>query len=54
MIKGILICIAIYLAYRYGWESAHRMVAMECQKNGGFFVGKKTFKCTEVRDGKGD
>lgn len=54
MIKGILICIAIYVDYRYGWESAHRMVAMECQKNGGFFVGKKVFRCTEVIDGKGD
>lgn len=52
MIKGILICIAIYLAYKYGWASAHRMVALECQKNGGFFVGDKTFKCTEVINGK--
>lgn len=54
MIKGILFCIALYLAYRYGWESAHHTVATECQKNGGFFVGKKTFKCTEVVDAKGD
>lgn len=54
MIKGILICIAIYLAYKCGWASAHSMVAMECERNGGFFVGKKTFKCTEVIDGKGD
>ncbi|MEB8591814.1 hypothetical protein P2G80_22120 [Cronobacter sakazakii] len=52
MIKGILLCLALYVAYRLGWESAHNMVAMECQKNGGFFVGKKTFKCIEVQDGK--
>lgn len=30
MIKDILLCLALYVAYRIGWESAHKMVAMEC------------------------
>lgn len=52
MIEGILVCIAIYIAYRWGWISAHHMVSLECQRNGGFFVGKKSFKCMEVKGGE--
>ncbi len=49
MLKGILFCLAIYLAYKWGWVSAHHVVAEECRRNGGFFVGKTTFKCSEVK-----
>ncbi|GEM_PF-290694 len=49
MLKGILFCLAIYGAYKLGWAAAHSMVAEECRRNGGFFVGKTTFKCTEVK-----
>lgn len=51
MIKGILLCVAIYGAYKFGWIVAHHVVAEECRRNGGFFVGKSTFKCTEVKSG---
>lgn len=49
MLKGILFCLAIHLAYKWGWVSAHHVVAEECRRNGGFFVGKATFKCSEVK-----
>lgn len=49
MLKGILICLAVYLGYKFGWIAAHSMIAEECRRNGGFFVGKSTFKCTEVK-----
>lgn len=31
-----------------GWNAAHVAVAAECERLGGFFVGKKIFKCVEV------
>lgn len=27
----------------------HTMIALECEKLGGFFVGKKVFKCVAVK-----
>ena len=29
----------------------HYMVAAECEKLGGFFVGSKTYKCILIEDG---
>jgi len=51
MLKGIGFCLVIYIAYEMGWVSAHGMVAEECRRSGGFFVGKSTFKCGEVKNG---
>lgn len=31
------------------WIAAHACVASECEKLGGFYVGKKTFKCVEIK-----
>lgn len=28
-----------------GWSSAHNMIATECEKLNGFYVGNKTFIC---------
>jgi hypothetical protein len=33
-----------------GWTLAHATVARECRRVGGFYVGKATFKCIEVKD----
>lgn len=30
--------------------SAHGMVAEECRRLGGFFVGKEVFKCVEISE----
>ena len=32
-----------------GWHTAHATVAVECERLGGFFVGKQVFKCVEVK-----
>ena len=41
------ICIGVY----FGWASAHYHIAAECERLGGFFVGKKIFKiCKENKD----
>lgn len=49
MIKGILLMITLFIAYRLGYEVAHRVVAAECDRLGGFFVGDRTFKFTETK-----
>ncbi len=54
MIKGILFCLLIFGAYKFGWIAAHGMVANECRRNGGFFVGKSNFKCIEVENAKSE
>jgi hypothetical protein len=42
--------IAWALCHRY----THIMVAMECERLGGFFVGGKTYKCYAVIDSETD
>lgn len=36
------------LGIRVGYEYAHIVVAAECERLGGFFVGKKVFKCNAI------
>ena len=31
-----------------GWLYAHQVIASECRRLGGFYVGRSTFKCTEI------
>lgn len=31
-----------------GWVWAHYSIADECEKLGGFFVGKKVYRCTST------
>lgn len=33
-----------------GWVTAHSTVATECERQGSFYVGKKTFKCSEITE----
>jgi len=42
------ICIAGYTGYQIGWIIAHKTIASECKRLGGFFVDKETFKCVAV------
>lgn len=42
--------IAWVLCHRY----THIMIAEECEKLGGFFLGSKTFKCVAITDSKQD
>lgn len=40
----------LFLGYLWGYENAHRYIAKECELLGGFFVDKKTYKCSQVKE----
>lgn len=40
--------VLIWVGYQLGWMSAHKMVAVECERLGAFFVGKRVYKCVEI------
>ena len=42
--------VALFIGWKWGWRQAHITVALECERNGGFFVGKKVFKCTAIKN----
>jgi len=42
--------LALIVGYWLGYASAHADVARECERLGSFYVGKKVFKCVEVKD----
>jgi hypothetical protein len=52
----IEILIALFIGYivgrDIGWHRAHQCVAKECERLGAFYVGDKTFKCTEIIENK--
>lgn len=41
-----LLCLVV--GYWLGYTSAHVDVAHECERLGGFYVGKTVYKCTKV------
>lgn len=43
-------CIAGAIVFMLGWDCAHSTVAKECERLGGFYVGKKIYKCVEVKN----
>lgn len=52
MRTGILLCLAVLVAYRAGYEVAHITVANECERLGAFYVGSKTYRCVEITEGE--
>jgi hypothetical protein len=50
--KTLAFAALLILAYRLGWESAHKTVASECRRLGAFYVGSSTFKCIEIKQEK--
>ena len=49
MIEVILALIIGYaIGHSYGYHYAHQIVAKECERLGGFYVGTKTYRCTEI------
>lgn len=42
--------LALIIGALAGWRYAHGSIAAECERLGGFFVGKTVFHCSEVRD----
>ena len=47
MLKGLLLGLALWAAYKAGWVDAHITVAKECERLGAFYVNRSTFKCGE-------
>ncbi|HAB91940.1 MAG TPA: hypothetical protein DCF43_06340 [Pseudomonas sp.] len=46
---GVLISLVWFLAgYNIGWIRAYTTVADECERLGGFYVGKLVFKCSAI------
>lgn len=46
----LVLVIAAAIGFFCGWLYAHSTIAAECRKLGGFYVGKSTFKCEEIRN----
>ena len=42
------IALGLVIGYWLGYASAHADVARECERLGGFYVGKTVYKCTKV------
>lgn len=47
-LAGILL--GFLVGWFLGYRTAHITVASECERLGGFFHNKKTYKCTEIID----
>lgn len=45
----LMLVIGLFIGYNLGWLKAHNTIATECQRLGSFYVGSKTFKCTEIK-----
>lgn len=43
-----LLCLLV--GYRAGYEIAHMIIARECERLGGFYVGSKTYKCHLIHE----
>lgn len=46
---GFLVLLALVIGLLGGWNLAQGTIADECVKLGGFYVGKRVFKCIEVK-----
>lgn len=43
---------ALMVGIAIGWIWAHHAVATECERLGKFYVGKRTFECVKIEEGK--
>jgi len=46
----LAIVVSLLVGYAWGWGSAHKTVATECERLGSFYVGAKTYHCTKIDD----
>lgn len=46
----VVAIVSFLIGMARGWVSAHGMVAEECRRLGGFFVGKDVFKCVKISE----
>ena len=45
MIEGFISALVLTAAVVVGWVAAHSTVAYECERLGGFYVGKTVYEC---------
>ena len=50
MIKLFAVLGMIAAVWWIGYQHGHHQVAAECERLGGFFVGKKIYKCHAIED----
>lgn len=48
----VWLLIGLLAGYHIGWRIAHITVAAECERLGGFFVDRKTYKCVAIEPRK--
>ena len=44
--------VGIIIGWLLGWLVAHSVIATECRRLGGFYVGTKTYRCVEIVEEK--
>lgn len=44
----VVAIVCFLIGMTFGWGDAHRTVAKECERLGGFYVGKDVYKCVKV------
>ena len=47
---AFFLVIAFLIGHGAGYRWAHQVIAQECITLGGFYVGKRVFKCVQVED----
>ena len=53
MIKLFAVIGLLAVGFYFGWLAAHVMVATECKRLGGFFVGSEVYQCHQVEKREG-
>lgn len=48
----LALLVGLFVGYSFGWSRAHKVIAIECERLGGFFVGKKIFRCQSIEKAK--
>ena len=46
----VIALISFYLGESFGWTRAHKKIASECKKLGGFYVNDDVFHCIKISE----
>lgn len=49
MAMAMAIMISLLIGTWFGYGYSHKILAMDCTKMGGFYVGTKTYNCSLVK-----
>jgi len=51
-LAALIAFVCYVIGFSLGRSEAHSTIARECERLGGFYVGKKIYKCTLVTENK--